>query len=128
MYHRTKYWLWLDNPDFGYCIYKRDGSEYKEFLKFEPNVTLHGGITSASFALDFAIKQGYKKAELYGILDGKYELTHKKLFHVGFWQFSYIHFYDETVHNMEMMKLQGFKQIINSYTDRIDINIPYLSI
>ena len=75
------YWLWIDNPNFGNCIYKRNNKSFEPFLHFEPNINLFGAYTVASFALDFAIKQGFKKAILYGILDGEYKLVEKKGIH-----------------------------------------------
>jgi|GEM_PF-3857050 len=129
------YWLWIDNKNFGNCIYKRNNNGdliakryYKPYFKFKPNIELFGAYTVTSFALDFAVKQGYERAVLYGILDGEYKLIEKKGFHVGHWDFSYKHFYDDKSRRVPMQKLQQFKSIINSYKDKIEVEIPYMTI
>lgn len=118
VYYKTDYWLWIDNPKFGNRIFARSGKGYRPYLDFEPNVDLMGAYTVASFAIDFAVKQGYQKAILYGILDGEYTRHDEQIL-------SYRHFYDQIDNTIYMMKLQQFKEIINSYKDRIQIEIPF---
>ncbi len=124
----TDYWLWVDNKKFGNCVYKRIGNSYEPYLPFEPNVELFGAYTVASFALDFAVKQGFKRAILYGVLDGEYKLLEKKGIHPGHWEFGYRHFYDDKLLRIPMQKLQQFKSIIYGYRNKIQIEIPYMSI
>ncbi len=122
------YRLWIDNKSFGNCVYKRNGSLYEPYLPFEPNIDLFGAYTVASFALDFALKQGYKRAVLYGILDGRYQLIEKKGIHAGHWDFSYRHFYEEKPQRIPVQKLQQFKSIIYGYRSKIQLEIPYMTI
>jgi hypothetical protein len=127
----------MDNPAFGNCIYIREGCEYKPFYSFEPNFEefdnegnfkdLFGCYTVATFALDFAAKKGYKKAILYGILDGNY--TESKPDHLYF-----SHFYDEILHEFHKENLKSWKKEIFGYANKyykrkpIEIEIPYLNI
>lgn len=122
------YRIWIDNSLFGNCVYKLTNNNYKPFLFFEPNINLFGAYTVASFALDFAIKQGFKRAVLYGILDGEYKLIEKKGIHLGHWEFSYRHFYEDQPGKVTMYKLQQFKNIIFSYRNKIQVEIPYRTI
>ncbi len=125
LYYKTDFWLWIDNPKFGNCVYKKENSSYKKYFPFEPNVDLTGAYTVASFALDFAARAGYKKAVLFGILDGEYIKSDTPCVHAGHIELSYKHFYDRQDKTVNMMKLQQFKAIINSYRNKIDIEIPF---
>jgi len=128
LYYKTDYWLWIDNPKFGNCVYGRNGRGYNPYFPFEPNIDLMGGYTVASFALDFAAKAGYKKAVLYGILDGEYVQTGVPYQHAGHMTLTYRYFYDNEPKTISMMKLQQFKSIISSYRNKIEVEIPYGSI
>ena len=124
IHYPCDYFLWIDRPDLdnaGKCIFKKIDGEFKPYLKFEPNVDLHGAFTVASFALDFAIKEGFKRAILFGIMDGEYTLLEKRAGHVGHWIFSYKYFYTDEVKTISMFKIQQFKNIIKSYANRIEI-------
>lgn len=113
---------------YGNCVYMRQGKKYNPYLCFEPNVDLMGGYTVASFALDFAAKMGYKKAVLFGVLDGNYTQTGEAYSHAGEMRMTYKHFYDLEDKKIHMLKLQQFKTVINSYKNKIDIEIPFGSI
>ncbi len=127
-YYKTLYRIWIDNKNLGNCVYKLNKGLYEPYLRFEPNVNLFGAYTVASFALDFAVKTGFKRAVLYGVLDGEYKLIRKKGNHPGHWVFSYRHFYDNKPLSIPMQKLQQFKNIINSYSHKIQLEIPYMTI
>jgi hypothetical protein len=131
LYYRTEYWIWMDNESFGNCVYKRKGNVYEPFFYFEPNFDpekdLFGSFTVATFALDFAIKQGYQKATLYGILDGEYIESEKDYTHAGNLEISYKRFYydpEEEYPLMSVATLQKWKAEILSYSDKIKIEIP----
>jgi hypothetical protein len=121
----------MDDKRFGNCVYKLTDGEYKPFLYFEPNFEefdqygnkkdLFGAYTVATFAIDFAIKQGYEKAVLYGILDGEYMPAGKDHIH-------YKHFYDDKLHHMHKQVLQAWKKEILSYRNKIDTEIHYQTI
>ncbi len=128
LYYKTDYWLWIDNPAKGNCVYRRNGRGYKPYFAFEPNIDLMGGYTVASFALDFAAKAGYKKAILYGILDGEYVQKGVPYQHAGHMVMTYRHFYGPEDRTISMLKLQQFKAIINSYRNKIEVEIPYGSV
>ena len=128
-FFRTKYWLFSDREDFGDCIYKLKSESklktgfdhynciknkyYEPYLNFEANVDLFGALTTATFALSFAIKKGYKKAALYGILDGQYNEVSGMV--------EWKHFYDDEVHYMPIERFNKIKRLINSYGKRIEI-------
>lgn len=124
---QTTYWLYLDHPQFGSRVYIKKDLAYKPYLKFIQNFEdenhkgLFGAYTSATFALDFAIKEGYKRAELYGILDGDYKFLDNG-------EVEYKHFYDNKVHTMHENCLQSWKNEIMSYNNRIEIVIPYQTV
>lgn len=124
----VNYWLWIDNKDFGNCVYKRSNKKFRPYLQFETNIDLFGAYTVASFALDFAVKKGFQRAILYGILDGEYKLLKKQGLHPGHWMFSYKYFYCNRERTIPLQKLQQFKHIIYSYKDKIEVEIPYRTI
>ena len=100
MFWRTNNLLVIFRPPAVWnCVYIKKDLAYKPYLKFIQNFEdenhkgLFGAYTSATFALDFAIKEGYKRAELYGILDGDYKFLDNG-------EVEYKHFYDNKVHTM----------------------------
>ena len=117
--------LWIDNPSYGNCIYKLKEDEYQEDLNFIPNETLFGYSTSITFALDWAIRNGYKKATLLGVLDGHYKLVKRQGIFCGHWLFEYRHFYDNVIHHKQLLQIMQFKNAIFEYSNRIQIEIPY---
>lgn len=128
LYYKTNYWLWIDNPKFSNCVYQLNHNRYSPFFQFEPNIDLMGVYTVASFALSFAVKMGYEKAVLFGVLDGDYRKVGGFYNHAGEMKMTYRHFYDQEDKTIYMMKLQQFKSIINSYNDKIEVEIPFGSI
>lgn len=125
--HFTKYWLWIDEKSLGNCVYIKEESKYRPFFKFIPNSvlkaeqSLKGAYSSATFAIDFAIKQGFKQVELYGILDGDYQSGENG-------RVVYKHFYDDKELFMHEECLKSWKKEIMSYNDKIEIIIPYQTI
>lgn len=123
----TKYWLWIDQRSLGNCVYIKEESNYKPFYKFIPNSVIHyertlkGAYSSATFAIDFAIRQGFERVELYGVLDGDYQRGENG-------RICYKHFYNDEVLVMHEECLKSWKKEIMSYNDKIDIIIPYQSI
>jgi hypothetical protein len=116
----------MDNPAFGYCVYKYNNGKYEPYYHFEPNVDLFGAYTVATFALDWAIKQGYEKAVLFGILDGDYQVAEFKT--DANYELYYKHFYDDVLHVKHYQVLEAHKKEIYSYSSKINIEIPYLNI
>ncbi len=133
-FYKTKYRLWLDVFGNQFDIYNPVTKKYECFLKFLPNEDICGACTSASFAIDFAVKQGYKKVVLLGVLDGTYTLKKKQGWHIGHYIYSYKHFYEEpnnspdVAQEKSMFQLQQFKHFIYAHKDRIKIIIPYQTI
>ena len=111
LYYKTDYWLWINNAKFGNCVYKRENVTYKPYFPLESNVGITKTCMSASFALDFAVKMGYEKAILYGILDGETN--------------SYKHFYDQVDKPSNIKNLQQLKTKIDSHRDKIEVEIPF---
>ena len=138
LYHKTKYWIWLDHPKYQNKIWIWNGSKYVIYKKFEPNGggpdDLDGSGTSATFALHLAYKLGFKKAELYGILDGTYRLIDNTPRLPLHWKYSYKHFYtsyetyNPETHVKPLIQLMQFKNIIYKYQQIIDVYIPYRTI
>ena len=135
LYHKTTYWLFMDDLFFGNCVYKREKNKYIPYYPFIPNFEkerdLFGGYTVASFALDFAIKMGYKKAVLYGILDGNYKPTDNDYSHASNMEIEYSHFYTKKKIIISYACMESFKNMIMSYSNpdvrekTIEIEIPY---
>jgi hypothetical protein len=121
LYHKTDFWLWMDNKEHGNCVYKKENDKYIPYLRFEPNYDpekdLFGSYTVATFGIDFAIKQGYKKVRLFGILDGSYNLNEEHVL--------YKHFYNDKLFKMHINNLKAWKDTIYSYKNSIEIEIPY---
>jgi hypothetical protein len=122
-YYEPLYHLGLDNPDLGCCIYKLENGIYQKHLKFIPNKTLFGCHTSASFAIDFAIKQGYNKVILYGILDGEYTRVKEHPYQLHS-LFTYKHFYSTENQTKTLQELGQFKNSIFQHKYDIEIIIP----
>ncbi|OGI01487.1 MAG: hypothetical protein A2Y25_02045 [Candidatus Melainabacteria bacterium GWF2_37_15] len=80
---------------------------------FEPNKDLIGSQTVATFALDYAIQLGYKKAILHGIMDSEYKETDNMV--------EWKHFYDDKVLHIEKDRFDEMQRKIDSYKDRIEI-------
>lgn len=80
---------------------------------FEPNVDLFGSHTIATFALDYAIQLGFKKAVLHGIMDSEYKETDEKV--------EWKHFYDDKVLYIEKNRFDEMQRKIDSYKDKIEI-------
>jgi hypothetical protein len=130
-YFPTTYGLWFDNPDFGAKVLKYNPKtlSWDTYFPFEPNVTLFGACTSVSFAIDFAIKKGYNKVRLVGVLDGKYtQLPEQEHLYCLKRLFEYKHFWTEEVYHLPLLQIMQFKSMIYSYEKHIKIDIPYRTI
>ena len=113
-YYPTKYRLWIDNEKYGYCIFRQDDGEYKPFHPFT-SADLKLGWTVAVPAIDWAIKQGYKKVILYGVLDGEYKQIDDDYY-------SYHYFYSDEVGKIHKKALSGMVKYVDSFNEQIDID------
>ena len=128
LYYKTKFWLWIDNPKFGNCVYILENNRYIPYFKFNLNFNkekdLFGAFTVASFALHFVAKEGYKEAILYGILDGNY-------IDIGNNEYQYSHFYDMSIHTFHKDNLKAWNNEIlygQAHSNKINIVIPHYSL
>lgn len=123
-FYKPTFKLFMDDKQCGNCVYKLNNKqEYEPYLKFTPNFLvekdLFGIYTIATYAIDFAIKQGYNEAVLYGILDGEYKEVDEN-------NVELYHFYGEPqIIRKELAKAR--KDAIFSYSEQIKLTIPYLT-
>lgn len=134
-YPNVDYIYWMDSGLYKNCLkdnlknqklitcnkiaQKEVRGRHKLHYVFEPGIDLMGGGTSATYAIDFARKNNYRKVRLYGVLDGTYEeLDEKNLTYKYFWG-------EEKI--IEKKRLEKWKKTILSFRDVIDIEIPYLN-
>jgi hypothetical protein len=115
-YPDVKFWLWIDNINFGFCVYRKTDSSIKPYFPFEPNVTLQGACSVATFAISWAIKEGYKRVYLYGILDDEYEVKGDYV--------TWYHFYDEEPGYYPLASFKMFKIILKEQGKFIEIVQP----
>jgi len=117
----VKYWLWLDNINFGHCIYEKTDSTLKPYFPFTPGRDIKGSCSSATYAISWAIKEGYKKVNLYGILDeDEYNIIEVKGVKYVEWR----HFYDDTVLTYRLSAFETFNRIVGEQKQLIDITFP----
>lgn len=127
-FHKTDFWLWLDNPNMGDKVYRHNGIKYVPYLIFESNLDpffdLCGSHTVASFAVDFAYKMGFKEVDLYGVLDGEYKFLDNN-------RVQYKHFYDENIFEFHKDNLGAWWNVITGqklFENKIRVNIPNCTI
>ena len=125
-YPDVNYWLWMDNIFWGNCIYEilvhdktrmMNGDIKVPYFWFEPNVTLMGCCSTATFAIDWAIKLGCERVYLYGIFDDDYIIEGDYVI----WQ----QFYKPKPIKFPLNKFKLVEQFIEECKEKIEIIQPF---